>query len=146
MEEELLNGFSSSEVFRLYKFLCIYESKLMRIKRSKRLYKTYPGIRPLETFIDRFKYYYATKEGMQAIGLFVPVGLFYCIRRNSKPTDLLYHIRNSIAHGQIKKEEDTIFLIDYDIQKNEKVFSGRGTFDGGLFFDIIDCVNSNITL
>ena len=149
MEEELLNGFSSSDVFRLYKFLCIYESKLVKLKKSESLFAAFPQLEDaMKGFIKRFTYNQVQKDDMQAEELEIPVGVFYCTKSKSQPVGLLYHIRNSIAHGQIERNEQIINLVDYDFDENTKsrFFSGRGVFDSGLFFEIIDFVNANIAM
>ena len=58
----------------------------------------------------------------------LPNILYMTNSKNSKVLSFLTHIRNSIAHGQIIKEKDSIHIIDYSENKNtkEKIYTARG--------------------
>ena len=151
--KELLNGFSQQEVFDIYKFLYIYENKIKSLKNEADIYNHYPQLKGIEDYLDKFKIHYANDEAMQVLGIHIPKGFVYCTRtKSSKMYNLLYHLRNSIAHGQIEKENDCVNLIDYYFvktkknRKPEKRFSGRGKLDSSIIFDIIKLINNNIIL
>ena len=150
---EKLKGFDEREVFKLYNFLCVYENKISILKNTTVLYNQYPQLKSLETYVSQFTMNYANDEAMQALGVYVPKGFLYCT--NTKPSKLynfLYHLRNSIAHGQIEKDYDQVFLIDYKFVKDKnsgdimKIFSGRGNLEGTVVFDIIEKINKIVTL
>ena len=148
-----LKGFNEQEVFNLYKYLCIYENKIKILKNSTELYCHYPQLNNLGDVINLFRVYYANDEAMHGLGAFVPKGYVYCTNtKTSKTYNFLYHLRNSIAHGQIEKDNEQVFLIDYKLiydksNKNvKKVFSGRGNLESSMFFRIIEIINTAIEL
>ena len=148
-----LKGFSEQEVFDLYKYLCIYENKIKILKTSTEIYKQYPQLNIIEETLNLFTINYSNDEAMQILGIFVPKGFVYCTNtKSSKVYNLLYHLRNSIAHGQIEKENEQVLLIDYKFAKDRsskrlrKVFSGRGNLDSSIVFKIIEIINNTIEL
>lgn len=148
-----LKGFCEQEVFDLYKYLCVYENRISKLKSSKEIYNQYPQLKGLEDIINLFTINYANDEAMQFLGIFVPKGFVYCTNtKSSKIYNFLYHLRNSIAHGQIEKDNEQIFLIDYKFAKDKrskkpkKIFSGRGNLDSSIVFKIIEKINNTIEL
>ena len=148
-----LKGFSEQEVYDLYKYLCIYENKIKILKTSTEIYKQYPQLNIIEETLNLFTINYSNDEAMQILGIFVPKGFVYCTNtKSSKLYNLLYHLRNSIAHGQIEKENEQVLLIDYKFAKDRsskrlrKVFSGRGNLDSSIVFKIIEIINNTIEL
>lgn len=148
-----LKGFSEQEVYDLYKYLCIYENKIKILKTSTEIYKQYPQLNIIEKTLNLFTINYSNDEAMQILGIFVPKGFVYCTNtKSSKLYNLLYHLRNSIAHGQIEKENEQVLLIDYKFAKDRsskrlrKVFSGRGNLDSSIVFKIIEIINNTIEL
>ena len=148
-----LKGFSEQEVYNLYKYLCIYENKIKILKTSTEIYKQYPQLNIIEETLNLFTINYSNDEAMQILGIFVPKGFVYCTNtKSSKVYNLLYHLRNSIAHGQIEKENEQVLLIDYKFAKDRsskrlrKVFSGRGNLDSSIVFKIIEIINNTIEL
>lgn len=152
-EERRLKGFSKQEIFDLYKYLCIYENKIKILKNSAEIYTRYPQLKELENLLKLFTINYANNEGMQFLGEFVPKDSVYCTNaKSSKTYNFLYHLRNSIAHGQIEKDNNYIFLIDYNLTKEKnsyeikKRFSGRGNIESSVAFNIIELINNTIVL
>ena len=148
-----LKGFSEQEVYDLYKYLCIYENKIKILKTSTEIYKQYPQLNIIEETLNLFTINYSNDEAMQILGIFVPKGFVYCTNtKSSKVYNLLYHLRNSIAHGQIEKENEQVLLIDYKFAKDRsskrlrKVFSGRGNLDSSIVFKMIEIINNTIEL
>lgn len=148
-----LKGFSEQEVYDLYKYLCIYENKIKILKTSTEIYKQYPQLNIIEETLNLFTINYSNDEAMQVLGIFVPKGFVYCTNtKSSKVYNLLYHLRNSIAHGQIEKDNNQVLLIDYKFAKDRsskrlrKVFSGRGNLDSSIVFKIIEIINNTIEL
>ena len=148
-----LKGFCEQEVFDLYKYLCVYENKINNLKSSTEIYNQYPQLKGLEDIMNLFTINYANDEAMQVLGIFIPQGFVYCTNtKSSKVYNLLYHLRNSIAHGQIEKENEQVLLIDYKFAKDRsskrlrKVFSGRGNLDSSIVFKIIEIINNTIEL
>lgn len=150
---EKLKGFDEQEVFKLYNFLCVYENKISILKNTTEIYNRYPQLKSLDTYVNQFTINYAKDEAMQILGVYVPKGFLYCTNaRSSKLYNFLYHLRNSIAHGQIEKDNSQVFLIDYKFVKNKtdagrrKIFSGRGNLEDTIVFDIIEQINNVVTL
>ncbi len=103
--------------------------------------------------MNLFTMNYANDKAMQDLGVFIPKGHVYCTNtKTSKMYNFLYHLRNSIAHGQIEKEGEQVFLIDYKLmydKKNKiikKVFSGKGNLESSTFFKVVELVNNTIEL
>jgi len=148
-----LKGFSEQEVFDLYKYLCIYENKIKILKTSTEIYKQYPQLKKIEETLNLFTINYSNDEAMQILGIFVPKGFVYCTNtKSSKVYNFLYHLRNSIAHGQIEEDNGQVFLIDYKFAKDKisknykKIFSGRGNLESSIVFKIIEIINNTIEL
>lgn len=148
-----LKGFSEQEVFDLYKYLCVYENKINILKNSTEIYNQYPQLKKIEEIMNQFTMNYSNDEAMQVFGSFVPKGFVYCTNtKSSKVYNFLYHLRNSIAHGQIEKDIDNVLLIDYKFakdrgsKKSKKIFSGRGNLDSSIVFKIIGIINNTIEL
>ena len=148
-----LKGFCEQEVFDLYKYLCVYENKINILKSSTEIYNQYPQLKELEDIMNLFKMNYSNDEAMQVLGIIVPKGFVYCTNtKSSKVYNFLYHLRNSIAHGQIEKDNDQVLLIDYKFAKDrnskklKKIFSGRGNLDNSIVFKIIEIINNTIKL
>ena len=146
--EGLLRGFNQQEVFDMYKYLCIYENKISILKNLAEVYHQYPQLKDLEVIMTKFTINYANDETMQALGVFIPHGFVYCTNtRSSKVYNFLYHLRNSIAHGQIQKDNGQVSLIDYKlINKKKKIFSGRGNLESSIIFNIIKLINNVVGL
>lgn len=147
-----LKGFTEAEVFDLYKYLCIYENKIRILKNLTEVYRKYPKLKDLECIMNQFVLNYATDDMMHAVGLFVPKGVVYCTNtKSSKAFNFLYHLRNSIAHGQIEKDNQYVLLIDYKLEKSkggkrEKVYSGRGNLNSSVVFQIVKIINEEVGL
>ncbi|MBQ6423561.1 MAG: hypothetical protein IJJ90_08485 [Prevotella sp.] len=148
-----LKGFNEQEVFKLYKYLCIYENKIKTFRNSTEVYNNYPKLKNLDDIMSLFTVNYANNGAMQVFGVFVPKGFVYCTNtKSSKMYNVLYHLRNSIAHGQIEKDNDQIYLIDYKYVKDRrhnnlmKIFSGRGNLEASIIFQIIELIISTIEL
>lgn len=148
-----LQGFNEQEVFNLYKYLCVYENRIKILKNSTEIYSHYPQLRRLDSIMNLFTMNYANDKAMQDLGVFIPKGHVYCTNtKTSKMYNFLYHLRNSIAHGQIEKEGEQVFLIDYKLmydKKNKiikKVFSGKGNLESSTFFKVVELVNNTIEL
>lgn len=148
-----LKGFDEQEVFKLYNFLCVFESKISILKNTTELYKHYPQLKCLGEYVKQFKINYANDEAMQVLGVFVPKGFLYCTNtKSSKTYNFLYHLRNSIAHAQIEKDKGQVHLIDYKLVKDNnsgvitKKFSGKGNLDSAVIFEIIEIINKEVEL
>ena len=78
----------------------------------------------------------------------LPNILYMTNSKNSKVLSFLTHIRNSIAHGQIIKEKDSIHIIDYSENKNtkEKIYTARGKVEIPKIEAILDLVIENVEL
>ena len=148
-----LKGFNEQEIVNLYKYLCIYENKIKILQNSTDIYSTYPQLKSLDGILKLFTMNYANDKAMQVLGVIVPKGVLYCTNtKNSKIYNFLYHLRNSIAHGQIEKNNEYVFLMDYKYKydksnKNvKKIFSGRGTLESSKVFKMVELINNAVEL
>ena len=150
--EDKIRGFSPDEVVELYHYLCVYESELKRVENLEIFKTKYPRLNtPLETLMGTLICNECNIETLSYVGI-VPmdnlVSMTYT--KGSKLLSLLYHLRNSIAHGQIEQDSDYVFIIDYKIDyksgKSVKRFSARGKVKSSTLFKIIDIINKDINL
>lgn len=149
--ESKIHGFSPNEVADLYNYLCVYESELKRVENLEVFNIKFPWSKKLEAPMDTLICNECNIETLSFVGL-VPmdnlVSMTYT--KGSKLLSLLYHLRNSIAHGQIEQESGFVFIIDYKIDyksgKDVRRFSARGKVKTSTLFKIIDIINTNIKL
>ena len=109
----------------------------------------YPNLHKLENLISSFSCNIATQESMPAMGLLaLPDILYMTNSKGSKVLSFLTHIRNSIAHGQIMKEDDYIHVIDYRENKNtkEKIYTARGKVEIPKIEAVLNLVIDNVEL
>lgn len=128
---------------RLYDFLCDYENHLIG------LYGTFIKIN--DGAISKFE-----ERNSVLIGTLCPTNIkkrnqykYYILFDNSKPSacktipndascNLLRHIRNSIAHGNISATSKAVFeLKDYDKNKKESMI---GKIKADLLFQVIEII------
>ena len=149
--ESLIHGFSPKEVVDLYRYLCIYESELGKVAKLEVFKQQYPKLKRLDNLMSSFVCNECNIEALSNIGI-VPMDnlLSMTYSKSSKLLSLLYHLRNSIAHGQIEQENGFVFIIDYkkDYKKGNgiKRFSARGKINSTTLFEIIGIINENINL
>lgn len=143
-----IHGFSSDEVMDLYHYLCIYEKELAKIESQVNLINKYPKLKDIEQLMAGIVCNFCTKESLKVIGLVPMDNLISMTKsRSSKSLSFLNHLRNSIAHGQIEKDGNFIYLLDYGYDKdNSKVFSARGMIKSSSLFKIVKLINNNINL
>lgn len=142
-----INGFSPNEVVELYHYLCVYVSKLEHLGSQDQFEKHYPKLKGIKKVMSSFVCNYCTIESLKTVGI-VPmenlVSMTKC--RTSKTLSFLHHLRNSIAHSQLKKEGEFVEIIDYKLEKGNKVFSASGKVHTITLFEILSFVNNNISL
>ena len=149
MPIKIINGFNEDKLFILYAYLCRYEHKIKSINTLKELTSMYPNLHKLENLISSFSCNISTRESMPAMGLLaLPDILYMTNSKGSKVLSFLTHIRNSIAHGQIMKEDDYIHVIDYRENKNtkEKICTARGKVEIPKIEAVLNLVIDNVEL
>lgn len=145
--EEKTHGFATNEVVDLYRYLCVYETELDHIGNQGNLEKAYPELKKIKEFMSNFVCKTCTIDSLKVKG-YVPednhVSMTKC--KSSKTLSFLHHLRNAIAHGQIKQENGFVHLIDYGKKNNTKVLSARGKIKSSTLFKITNIINENIVL
>ncbi len=145
--EKTIHGLKPKEVMELYHYLCIYECEFARMKNQTELERKYPQLTEVKSKLEAFTCNECNRESLQVVGL-VPMDNLVSMTntKGSKFFSFLYHLRNSIAHGQIEKDGDYIYLTDFTFIDEVKVFSARGKIEASILFEIIQSINDNIQL
>lgn len=111
MGKAILNGFSEKEIIQLYKYLCYYEDNLKKIKTNRALDNSQP--RFFATFYKLIPDKSLTKGKQGNINKKpCPINTIRMTIGKTKMLAFLKHLRNSIAHSKIKKEENKVIIMD----------------------------------
>lgn len=147
MEERKIKGFKESEVFDLYSFVCRFE-KIKEYKKKKDLQVNCPEVlndmeKESKNLIShRSNHKKWNPEDLKRTVLIVTH--FYSIKKNCFAYDVLFHIRNSIAHGNISVDKNNLVWIrDFDL--NDKP-TANALIHIDQLKNIIKCINENIKL
>ena len=133
-ENALFHGFNDTEIISLYKFLCAYD-KIESFKRDdafKRLYpepskKLYEIIEKMDLKVE-YGFPIITEPNKAR---------FTDANGRSKNLAFLNHLRNSIGHGYIRKNDQIVIK---DLWNGK--FSASGNIDTDKFEEIINNINS----
>ena len=107
----LVNGFDSHEVFQLYSFLCVYENYLNKIRNNTDFEKVFQKHEELNKHLELLNICVVSKDIIWGVGsVSLKDSIYMTSAGKCKSMALMYHIRNSIAHGQIRKNENKIEL------------------------------------
>ena len=130
------HGFNDLEIVSLYKFLCAYE-KIEMIKKDKDFNGQYQELSN--------KLHAILKKVDLKVGSCIPiisdqnkVRLTDANNRSKIPA-FLYHLRNSIAYGYIRKNTQIEIK---DLWHSS--FTASGNIDTDIFEDIVKCMNSHL--
>lgn len=147
MEERKIKGFKESEVFDLYSFVCRFE-KIKKYKKKKDLQVNCPEVlndmeKESKNLIShRSNHKKWNPEDLKRTVLIVTH--FYSVKKNCFAYDVLFHIRNSIAHGNISVDKNNLVWIrDFDL--NDKP-TANALIHIDQLKNIIKCINENIKL
>ena len=145
--EKTIHGFKPKEVMELYHYLCIYECVFARMNKQSELEQKYPQMTEAKSKLEAFTCNECNRESLQVVGLAPMDNLVSMTNtKGAKFFSFLYHLRNSIAHGQIEKEGDFVYLTDFTFTNGVKVFSARGKIEFSILFKIISFINQNVQL
>lgn len=138
-----MNKLSESNIVRLYNFLYLFEKEISNgfgtLNISDNSLKTFTEKEKIllgsmcqtnEKKISSFKYFILWDDTKPSA--------FKAISGNDSAYNLLRHIRNSIAHGNIFSENRQKFALE-DYNKANKV-SMKGKISNKLFFQLIDII------
>lgn len=145
-----INGFSEAEVYDLYSFVCRFE-KIKHYKKKKELELHYLGFsEELDKLLKGITLNHPKRKGWNLKDLSsgnVASPHFYFRRKGCVTYDILYHLRNAIAHGYINidgKNNDYVRVRDYDSLSNRQ--TANALIPISVFRDIVKHVNNDIKL
>ena len=126
-----INGFDTEEIVNLYKFLCAY-AKIEKFKNDESFKKNYPTFaQALFSMLDQLplkpENCISIIEGDSKIK--------YTSAHRTKNMAFLYHFRNAIAHGMIRKNV-MVEIKDFD----RSTLTAYGLIDYNKTNDIITLV------
>ena len=147
MEEREINGFKDSDVFDLYSFVCRFE-KIKKYKKKKELQANCPSVlNDLEKELKHLIFHCTNHKKWKSEDLartVLVVTHFYSVKRNCMAYDVLFHVRNSIAHGNISVDKNNLVWIrDFDL--NDKP-TANALIHVDQLKNIVKCINENIRL
>ena len=138
-----MNKLSENNIVRLYRFLFLFEKKISSEFGGLDIADT-----GLKTFAEKEKILLGSmcqtnEKKKSSFKYFIlwedtKPSAFKSIPGNDSAYNLLRHIRNSIAHGNISSENRQMFsLEDYNKANN---LSMKGKISNKLFFQLIDLI------
>lgn len=136
-DEGIINGLTKEEICQLYQFVCDYEENIKfyptcfdittkKIEKFKKEYDLFFDTLAKRNFAKAYKhsYYFLYEQNKNSKA-----------SKDDKAHHLLRHIRNSIAHGKIKKNAgDILVLKDCNTTKDTM----EGKIPSKLLFQLID--------
>lgn len=147
MKEREINGFRDLDVFDLHSFICRFE-KIKKYKKKKELQANSPNVlNDVEKELKHIISHRSNHKNWKSEDLkrtVLVVTHFYSVKKNCFAYDVLFHIRNSIAHGNISVDKNNLVWIrDFDL--NDKP-TANGLIHIDQLKNILKCINENIEL
>ncbi len=129
--EKGINGFAPEEIINLYKFLCAYE-KIETFNNDESFKNNYPTFaQALFSILDKLP----LKPDNCITIIKGDSKIKYTSARRTKNMAFLYHFRNAIAHGMIRKNF-MVEIKDFD----HSTLTAYGLIDPNTTNDIITLV------
>lgn len=123
---EKINGFTPEEIYALYSFLNVYEEKEIKKHNETDLTNCSKILEELKSIISSFNADEKNKDELSQIETKSLNDEFYFTRHKSKLLGVLYHLRNSIAHGKIYKEDDIVMIEDFEPKEDNPQHTAKG--------------------
>ena len=136
-----INGFTSSEIYVLYSFLNVYEQKKMKYLVERELLKQYPSLKEIKKILKTLKTGTKNMNELSKIDEDTLNNEFYYTSYKSGMLGVLYHFRNSIAHGNISKDNGNVKIEDFEAQKKNPQYTAKGKMTYSILKKIVDVVN-----
>ena len=137
-----INGWNDKEIFLLYEFLVSYEKgRLSSYQKDDELFKEHPEIKKVDTLFCSISY--STKDKSSKLkDLFPSSGKneIYFLSHGTPLLSFLYHLRNSIAHGEIEKKGEEAFVVDW-CKNRPTNFSAKGLISFETIKKITEILN-----
>lgn len=126
VQPEKINGFTPKEIYALYSFLNVYEQKEIKKHNETDLIKSSQTLEELKNIITSFNADEKNKYELAQIEIKNLNDEFYYTHHKSKILGVLYHLRNSIAHGKICKENDIVRIEDFEPKEENPQHTAKG--------------------
>lgn len=137
MEQEI-NGFERHELFVLYIFLNAYENKRLKYLKEGELLLKYPSMKDVHTIISSICTDEKTKAELKQVDINTLNNEFYFTSHCSKMLGVLYHLRNSIAHANIRKVNDDVYIEDFNTSKTNPEHTAKGKLSFKTIEEIVE--------
>lgn len=124
-----INGFKCEEIFQLYALVKAYEvAGIKSYQTQTSLFRDHPEAKELLNVLSKVKCH-CTRKDMTSIDFKrLNNEIYFTEYHVSNLLSLLYHLRNSIAHANAVKDENSVLVIDYKV-KRPTDFSARGRIE-----------------
>lgn len=146
--DNCINGFNRSGIFELYSYICRFE-EIKSCKKKKELQENYAVLLAhVETELKNIKTHNQEHSAWNPLDLMdeaISSPHFYYKKKECVVYDLLYHIRNAIAHGNISVDGITknVRVKDFDKYGNQ---TANALIPKEVFINIVKHVNDDIQL
>lgn len=143
--KKIFQGFDVKELLDLFTFLLIYEKHLSGFKKDKTMYKSYPF---MEDVFNKFNKAIKNEiKGQNQLNNYnmeeLNKHIYYTSsNKSNKNHSVLRHLRNTIAHGLIEKDEKYILIRDFWKKKPSAV----GRLKINKVMTLINSIVNNISL
>lgn len=127
---DIINGFNQDAITKLYAFVKAYEDVGVKsFEKEKDFLIRYPELKGLLNDIKEVNCHWATSEKMKQLNLKQFNNEIYLLRyKKSYLLDLLYHLRNAIAHACVIEHNGAVLITDFKVSKPMD-FSARGRIE-----------------
>lgn len=146
MKLKEVNGFNHSIIIDMYSFICCYE-KLKGYRRNSNLKNDYPQIYSEVSDLLKDICCKNTKQKnwdkKYLLENITVDDTFYFKKESTIIFSILYHIRNSIAHGNITYNKGKVRIYDYN-KKNNRTANALIKIE--KFNKILNIINNNALL
>ena len=127
---DIINGFNQDAIFKLYAYVKAYEDVGVKsFEKEKDFLFRYPELKGLLNDIKEVNCHWATSEEMKQLNFKQLYNEIYLLKyKKSYLLDLLYHLRNAIAHACSIEHNGAVLITDYKVNKPTE-FSARGRIE-----------------
>lgn len=139
---DTINGFRQEDIFQLYAFVKAYEDVGVKsFEKEKDFLSRYPELKGLLKDLKEVNCYWATSEKMKQLDVKQLNNEIHLLKyKKSYLLDLLYHLRNAIAHACVIEHNGAVLVTDFKVSKPTD-FSARGRMELRIIEQITKTLN-----
>lgn len=139
MQKEEINGFAPEEIFKLYAFITAYEETgIKAYKNLQSLWIEHPELQGLALVLKKVNCHFSSSSTMKSVNFKkLQNEIFLTKYGDCTLFSILYHLRNSIAHGLAIKSGNSVLITDYKVS-HPTDFSARGRIELNIINEFTD--------